>query len=85
MTEKDFAFGTEDLESAEYLLSMVGGIASLMEGVEENPSDTSKEVAWSAMAINYLLDEAQECIQKGKAAITRARAMSKAQETRAAS
>ena len=31
MTEKDFAFGTEDLESAEYLLSMVGGIAGLME------------------------------------------------------
>ena len=85
MTEKDFAFGTEDLESAEYLLSMVGGIASLMEGVEENPSDTSKEVAWSAVAINYLLDEAQECIQKGKATIARARAMTKAQETRAAS
>ncbi len=85
MTEKDFAFGTEDLESAEYLLSMVGGIASLMEGVEENPSDTSKEVAWSAMAINYLLDEAQECIQKGKDTIARARAMTKAQETRAAS
>lgn len=85
MTEKDFAFGTEDLESAEYLLSMVGGIASLMEGVEENPSDTSKEVAWSAMAINYLLDEAQECIQKGKATIARARAMTKALETRAAS
>lgn len=81
MTEKDFAFGTEDLESAEYLLSMVGGIASLMEGVEENPSDTSKEVAWSAMAINYLLDEAQECIQKGKDTIARARAMT----TRAAS
>ena len=85
MTEKDFAFGTEDLESAEYLLEMVGGIASLMEGVKENPSDTSNEVAWSAMAINYLLDEAQECIQKGKATIARARAMTKALETRAAS
>lgn len=85
MTEKDFAFGTEDLESAEYLLEMVGGIASLMEGVKENPSDTSNEVAWSARAIAYLLDEAQECIQKGKATIARARAMTKALETRAAS
>ncbi len=85
MTEKDFAFGTEDLESAEYLLSMVGGIAGLVEETENSPSDKSGETAWAARAIAYLLDEAQECIQKGKAAIARARAMTKALETRAAS
>lgn len=85
MTEKDFAFGTEDLESAEYLLSMVGGIASLMETTGEGCTDHTESMAWSAMAINYLLDEAQECIQKGKATIARARAMTKALETRAAS
>ena len=85
MTEKDFAFGTEDLESAEYLLSMVGGIAGLVEETENSPSDKSGETAWAARAIAYLLDEAQECIQKGKATIARARAMTKAQETRAAS
>lgn len=85
MTEKDFAFGTEDLESAEYLLSMVGGIAGLVEETENSPSDKSGETAWAARAIAYLLDEAQECIQKGKATIARARAMTKALETRAAS
>lgn len=85
MTEKDFAFGTEDLESAEYLLSMVGGIASLVEETENSPSDKSGEAAWAARAIAYLLDEAQECIQKGKATIARARAMTKALETRAES
>ena len=85
MTEKDFAFGTEELESAEYLLSMVGGIAGLVEETENSPSDKSGETAWAARAIAYLLDEAQECIQKGKATIARARAMTKALETRAAS
>ena len=60
MTEKDFAFGTEDLESAEYLLSMVGGIAGLMETTGKGCVDNTESVPWSAMAINYLLDEAQE-------------------------
>lgn len=83
MTEKDFAFGTEDLESAEYLLSMVGGIASLMETTGEGCTDHTESMAWSAMAINYLLDEAQECIQKGKATMARARAIAKTMETRA--
>ena len=85
MTEKDFAFGTEDLESAEYLLGMVGGIASLMETTGEGCADQTESIAWSAMAITYLLDEVKDCIQKGKAAMARARATAKALETRAAS
>ena len=63
-------------DSAEYVLDMVGGILAMIEEAGNFQNNLTEDIAWSAMAVNYLLDDVKESIQKSRQAAQARRAAS---------
>ncbi len=55
-------------DSAEEVLDMVGGILGMTQEAGNFQNNLTEAIAWSAMAVNYLLDDVKESIQKSRQA-----------------
>lgn len=76
MERKMIPDAVTELDSAEYVLDMVGGILAMIEEAGNFQNNLTEDIAWSAMAVNYLLDDVKESNQKSRQAAQARRAAS---------